>query len=280
MQSAKHFSPLSNDQLERAAPAVFATDPHEEVSERYGFVPTIEVVNALRDSGFYPVWAAQPKVRKESRRGVAKHMLRFRRPDAKPITKEADSIPEVVLVNAHDRTSSFQLHAGLFRMVCSNGMVVADQDFDTVKVRHNSEAPGHVVEGSYRVIEELPQITSQVERFQALPLGKQEQRAYAEAAMATRWEDPNKAPITWEQLVQPRRPQDREEQPTVWGTYNRVQENLFRGGLQGRSANNRRTRTRPINSVDENSRVNRALWTLADRLAEHVETTGEIIHED
>lgn len=261
---------LSDSQLERAAPAVFAEAPDTEVSERYGFMPTIEVVNALRDAGFYPVWADQPKVRKNSRREVAKHMIRFRRPN-ESVLGVGDTMPEVVLVNSHDRTSTFQLSAGLFRLVCSNGMIVADQDFGTVKAKHTSEAPNHIVEGSYRVIDELPQIEGQLERFQALPAGQQEQRAFAEAAMAARWGEPNKAPISWEQLVQPRRPQDREQNPTVWGTYNRVQENLFRGGLQGRASTGRRTRTKPINSVDENNKLNRALWTLADRLAEHIE---------
>ena len=38
---------LTHDQLHRTAPAIFANQPDEAVSDRYGFVPTINVVDAL-----------------------------------------------------------------------------------------------------------------------------------------------------------------------------------------------------------------------------------------
>ena len=121
MAQAHQIQPLSDEQIARSAPAVFADSPHHEVSGRYGFVRTIDVIHGLRDVGWVPVRAKQPNVRKQDRRGVAKHLIRFRRTDAEPLGRVGDAVPEVVLFNSHDRTSAFQLNAGLFRMVCSSG---------------------------------------------------------------------------------------------------------------------------------------------------------------
>jgi len=46
----------------------------------------------------------------------------------------------------------------------------------------------------------------------------------------------------------------------------RVQENLVQGGLSTRTANGRRNRTRAIQGIDQNVKVNRALWILAEEM--------------
>ncbi|MGG6549144.1 UNVERIFIED_CONTAM: DUF945 domain-containing protein, partial [Prevotella sp. 15_C9] len=68
------------------------------------------------------------------------------------------------------------------------------------------------------------------------------------------------------QLLRPRRFDDRESD--LWSTFNRVQENLVKGGLDGRTANGRRQRTRPVQGIDQNVRLNRALWLLAEGMRE------------
>lgn len=47
---------------------------------------------------------------------------------------------------------------------------------------------------------------------------------------------------------------------------NRSQKNLTKGGLHGRSANRRRQQTLPVQGIDSDMRLNRALWMLADVL--------------
>jgi len=64
----------------------------------------------------------------------------------------------------------------------------------------------------------------------------------------------------------PRRFEDRGND--LWTTFNRIQENLMRGGLSGHNRNGRRLTTRPIAGVSENVRLNRALWTLTERMAQ------------
>src|SRR4030067_153211 len=134
---------LSNDAIRKAAPSVFATEPWDQVSERYVFIPTIEVVNQLRANGFQPVRASQSKSRIEGKGEFTKHMLRFRR-EHDILTQLGDELPEIVLVNSHDRTSSYQLSAGVFRLACLNGMVVKSADFGSIKVQHSGNIVDNV----------------------------------------------------------------------------------------------------------------------------------------
>jgi len=90
---------LIHDQLHRHAPAIFAHQPDEAVSDRYGFVPTINVVDALQREGWYPVRAQQTHVRQAQRREVARHMIRFRQDPDRQIAV-GDSVTELVLTNA------------------------------------------------------------------------------------------------------------------------------------------------------------------------------------
>ena len=53
----------------------------------------------------------------------------------------------------------------------------------------------------------------------------------------------------------------------LWTTFNRIQENMIKGGMSGRSKSGRRSTTREVNGVTENVKLNRALWTLADEFA-------------
>ena len=108
-------TPLTDDQIHRVAPSVYADAPHESRSERYQAIPTSVVLDALRNEGFFPFFAAQTAVRKESKREHTKHMLRLRH--ASQINqKEAN---EIILLNSHDGTSSYQMLAGMFRFVCA-----------------------------------------------------------------------------------------------------------------------------------------------------------------
>ncbi len=190
--------PLSDDQIRTVAPSIFADAPHESRSERYAYIPTAAVLAELRKEGFQPFMACQTRVRDEGKREHTKHMLRLRH--ASQINgAEAN---EIVLLNSHDGTSSYQMLAGMFRFVCSNGL-------------------------------------------------------------ALKYDDPDKpAPITESQILMPRRFDDR--RPDLWSVFNRTQENLTQGGLRGRSANGRRQQTRPVQGIDQNIRLNRALWLLAD----------------
>ena len=123
-------APLTNEQIMRLAPSAFAVEKHESRSERYAYIPTSEVIDGLRGNGFVPMFAKQGNSRVPGKADFTKHLIRFRHEgQAAGLRQVGDTSPEVILVNSHDGTSAYKIMAGLFRLVCLNGMVVADRGF-------------------------------------------------------------------------------------------------------------------------------------------------------
>lgn len=253
--------PLSDDQIHRVAPSIFADAPHESRSQRYAYIPTAAVLAELRKEGFQPFMACQTRVRDEGKREHTKHMLRLRH--ASQINgAEAN---EIVLLNSHDGTSSYQMLAGMFRFVCSNGLVCGDTVAD-VRVPHKGDVAGSVIEGAYEVLQGFDRVKESRDAMRAITLDAGEAEVFARSALALKYDptDNKPAPITESQILMPRRFDDR--RPDLWSVFNRTQENLTKGGLHGRSANGRRQQTRPVQGIDSDVRLNRALWMLADGL--------------
>jgi len=260
-------SELNDDQIRSVAPSVFAASPVPGVSGRYAFVPTAQIVSRLRESGWSPVEAHQQVVRLDDRRGFQKHLLRFQRRDVQAVAGEYS--PELVLVNSHDRSSAYQLHAGLFRFVCGNGMIVADATFERVSIRHSGFTPDEVIEASFKLLDHVPAITARVEVFKRRQLDGTEMTAFAEAALRLRFEDVGKAPVSPHKLLDCRRAEDAGND--LWHVFNRLQEHLTCGGQRDwsrrREDGRRFPRTRAISGLDQNIRLNRELWNLAERIA-------------
>lgn len=254
-------SPLSDDQIHRVAPSIFAEAPHESRSQRYAYIPTATVLTELRKEGFQPFMVTQTRTRHEDRRDYTKHMIRLRHASQINARGEAN---EIILLNSHDGTSSYQMLAGMFRFVCSNGLVCGDTVAD-VRVPHKGDVAGQVIEGAYQVLHGFDRALESRESMQAITLDEGEAEVFARAALSLKYDNPDKpAPITESQILMPRRFDDR--RPDLWSVFNRTQENLTKGGLHGRSANGRRQQTRPVQGIDSDIRLNRALWLLADGL--------------
>ena len=254
-------SPLSDEQIRDVAPSIFAKAPHESRSERYSYIPTAIVLQELRGEGFEPFMVCQTRVRRDDRRDFTKHMIRLRHASQIDARGEAN---EIILLNSHDGTSSYQMLAGMFRFVCQNGLVCGDTVAD-VRVPHKGDVAGQVIEGAYEVLHGFEQAQQSREAMQAVTLDGGEAEVFARAALALKYDDPDKpAPITERQVLAPRRLDD--NRADLWSVFNRTQENLIRGGLLGRGGNGRRQRTRPVQGIDQDLRLNRALWLLADGL--------------
>lgn len=251
-------TPLSDDQIRLVAPSIFAESAHESRSSRYTYIPTIEVLDGLRKEGFQPFMVCQTRVRNEAKREHTKHMIRLRHADQ--ITgREAN---EIILLNSHDGSSSYQMLAGMFRFVCSNGMVCGETTSD-IRVRHNGDVVGQVIEGAFTVLDGFEKTTAQREAMQVLTVNQGEQAAFARAALSLKYEE-HAFPVTEAQILTPRRYDDRGND--MWTTFNRVQENMMKGGQRGRNSNGRTTTTRPVNGIDQSVKLNRALWVLAEEM--------------
>ncbi|CAB3810278.1 DUF932 domain-containing protein [Paraburkholderia fynbosensis] len=255
-------SPLSDDQIRRVAPSIFADSKHESRSERYTYIPTIDVLRGLRNEGFQPFMVCQTRVRDQDKREFTKHLIRMR--PASDITGE--DVNEIILLNSHDGSSGFQLLGGVYRFVCQNGMV-AGETVGEVRVPHRGNIVQNVINGAFDVLDGFDLIREQKDGMKALTLERDEQHAFARSALALRYEPTDveaPAPVTDRQLLAPRRFEDRRDD--LWTVFQRVQENLTKGGLHGRSRSGRSMSTRPITGIDQNVKLNRALWMLAEAM--------------
>jgi hypothetical protein len=252
--------PLTEEQLRRVAPSIFAEAPHDSRSQRYTYIPTIAVLRGLQREGFEPYMVAQAPVRDESRREHTKHMLRLRH---RSQTLGLDT-NEIILLNSHDGSSAYRMTAGTYRLVCKNGMVCFQADED-ISIRHKGSIQERVVTSAYEVLDGFTRVVEEREGMQALTLNAGEQAGFARAALELRFDTAEKAaPVTEAQVLAVRRAEDRPND--LWTVTNRVQEALVRGGLDGRLANGRRAATRAVQGIDQNLKLNRALWVLANEM--------------
>lgn len=253
-------SALTDDQIRTVVPSIFAQAKHESRSERYTYIPTIDVLQGLRKEGFSPFMVCQTRTRDDAKREHTKHMIRLRH--ASQIN--ASEANEVVLLNSHDGTSAYQMLSGVYRFVCSNGMVCGETQSD-IRVRHTGNIVDNVIEGAFRVLEGFELVDQQKDGMKALTLNQGEQGAFARAALALKYDtDTAPPPVTENQLLQANRSADRAAD--LWTTFNRVQENIIRGGLRGRNATGKTVRTRGVQGIDQNIKLNRALWVLAEEM--------------
>jgi Domain of unknown function (DUF932) len=251
-------APLTNDELMRFAPSVFANAPHESRSQRYAYIPTIDVVNGLRDNGFRPFFAIQGKCRTEGKAEYTKHMLRLRHVDQ--IARDGD-VNEIILINSHDGSSSYQMLAGCFRFVCANGAICGDSSFD-IRVKHSGNVQDEVIEGAFEVMKSFDKIDEQKDAMKSAILTTGEQTAFARAALAVRFGTEKEPPIRADQAIEPRRWDDKDD--SLWTTFQRAQENLVRGGIRKRGRG--RAHTRGVEGIDGNVKLNRGLWVLAEEM--------------
>ena len=260
--------PIEPERLRQIAPSVFAEGAHGSRSAAYKYIPTSEILTGLAREGFRPYAVMQGGSREEEKRGFTKHLIRLRH-DSQPL-QVGGTHNEIVLLNSHDGTSSYRLMAGVFRLICGNGMVVAQNLIDDIRVPHKGNIEGQVIEGCISILDRLPEVSESVNEMAALRLTEGERQAFARAALVARYDDPEKpAPVKAEQILTLRRHED--AAPTMWNTLNAVQENLVRGGLGyvQRNENGRlvaRRRTREIGGIDQNTNINRALWALAEEM--------------
>jgi hypothetical protein len=265
---------LDLDLIAARAPAVFADRPHDSRSARYEFLDTRAVLEGLVRSGFGVFEVRQGGSRIEGKREFTKHMLRLRYQGeaGQGVTvRDYDRVvPEIVITNAHDGTASWQMGAGCFRIVCANGLIAGDL-FDYVRIRHNRAGPEQVIEGAYRVIEQFPRMIEGAQAMAAIELRPEESRVFAQAAAQLRWDGDAAAPVQADRLLTPRRREDRSSD--LWTTFNVTQEHLLQGGDHYRhvSPTTRRVshrQTGAVRSIDDTSKLNRALWTLAQGMAD------------
>lgn len=250
---------LSLDQIKRAAPAAFATEPASYITKKYNFVPTTDIISKMEDNGWVVTSAQQSKTKRDLRLNYGTHILRFQNPEY--YIKGQDGIegrPEVVFINSHDGTRPLQSELGIFRLVCSNGLVIKTQDFGGFRERHTrltNDGVKQLLDEKTRLMES---VIGKINSWNGIQMKQVDMRQFATDALLLRLGE-ERQPEDHEvfSVLEARR--DADKSNTLWHVFNRVQENLIKGGFD---IGNRRARG--ITNPTQDLKLNQGLWQLAE----------------
>ncbi|GAX87026.1 conserved hypothetical protein [Lebetimonas natsushimae] len=254
--------PLSNEILKEKAGSIFATSPSFEVSDKYAFIPTIEVVDMFRANSWYPVEAKESFVRLSKNKGYQKHLIRFRH--ISDFLSNDEEAVEIVLTNSHNRTSSFIIQAGVFRFICANGLVVANNLFEKISIRHIGFKEIEVKRAIERIVASIEKINERISLYKQIELSNDEQLSLARASKIIRFKPYQQIELDY--LLRPHRKED--ENNDLWRVFNRIQENVIRGGVKGKNIfTGRNFTSKPVKSIDSLISINEKLFDLTDKFA-------------
>lgn len=250
------------------APSIGAERPMENVSEKYSFLPTRKTLEVLSGHGWNPVRVQQQRVKNPNspRQGFQKHVIHLQHKDLSVPKAIGEDRVELILENSHDRTTRESLRAGIFRLVCLNGMVVAKEQFDHLRITHIYQDRDAVNSYMGNIATRITTVSKSIEEWKQHELLQPDRVSFAERALELRFgENRGTWPIGPETLLEPRRKEDQDR--SLWTTLNVIQENIMRGGqyeTRRTDANGRWfSPTKPITSLDRGLTLNESLWELA-----------------
>lgn len=239
-------------------PSIFAADHSYHRDEKhYKLFKTIDVIEALRGEGYFPVHARANGTRRDSSSNIdtRKHIVRFTHRDYLDSSlATGEERPEIILTNSHDGSSSFHIMAGLFRKVCSNGMMAMQQGVEDMRVRHIGHSFDEVIAASLKVASGMDAIMDTVNTMKGINLTEKQQKELAAEIANFRFGEKVKTP---ENLLTLRRYEDNFT-PSLYNTFNIIQENMVKGGQRVTDRV-----MRPITNIDTDINLNRGMWSIA-----------------
>ena len=255
---------LTIEELEKLTPSVFTKKPASNVSKHYTHIPTSDVVMDMETLGWKVVDAKEVQARKGV--GFQKHLLVFRNNDVVINGDDGDTVfPQILLTNSHDGKNAFTFTAGLFRMICSNGLVISTTEFENVKMRHMGYTFEELQLKIKEMVERLPLTVESMNKMKATEVKEKEALKFAKKALTTRFtEDQIKVfKIDLKELIKPVRSED--EGNDVWSLFNVVQEKIITGDFTYKMGGKER-KAREIKNFNQDLKVNKELFEMANEL--------------
>jgi Domain of unknown function (DUF932) len=230
-----------------------------KTSEAYRFISTKDVLDAFAEHDWHPAKVIEARVRKPENRGFQGHMVRLQHAEL----RSRDATPEILVKHSHNGQSALHLFAGLLELVCGNGLVVWNEIQGKLTLPHVGDAAFFIEAAVRHFTASIPATFETRERWRAITLKRDEQLAFADAAITLRF-DRQAVEVDPKEVLTPRRWEQSE--PTLWNVFNSTQENLMRGGIRQVRSDGSRFRSREVKNIDMDLRINRELWRLAEEL--------------
>jgi hypothetical protein len=242
----------SLENIKAIAPSVFTTEKASHLSDKYVQTPTSRVVEDLMNLGWEVTKVQEVNSRKY--KGFQKHLVVFRNPDIMIKGENGDdSFPQILLTNSHDGKAAFNFRVGIFRLVCSNGLVISDADFSNVSIRHMNYTFESLQVKINEIIEKLPGLVNKINVFKAKTLTEVEMNDFATKASQLR----TKKRVNIMDVLSATRTEDQGND--LWVVFNRVQEKILGGSYTsgGRKA-------RSVKNFQKDIQLNEQLFELAE----------------
>jgi hypothetical protein len=252
---------LSKSDIRNAAPSVFTATAATNVSSAYTHIPTSQVIDDMAQLGWGVVDAKQVKARKGV--GFQKHLVVFRNNDIVINGADGDTVfPQILLTNSHDGKNAFTFTAGLFRLVCENGLVISTTEFENVKLRHMGYTFEELQAKIKEMVERLPLTVESMNKMKQIQLDEEQAVELATRALATRFTEEEMTRITIDAklLLEPTRPEDKGTD--LWSIFNVIQEKIIEGDFNY-NAGNKSRKARRIKNFNQDLKVNKELFELA-----------------
>jgi len=255
---------LTKDAIREIAPSVFTEKADSSsTSKHYVHIPTENVIDDMASLGWGVVDAKQVKARKNA--GYQKHMVVFGNDDITITGKDGDTVmPRILMTNSHDGKNSFQFQAGLYRLVCSNGLVIADAEFANMKIRHMGYDLAELKTVIQEIVEKLPLTVECMNKLKAKQLSENEQVDFAKKALATRLSEKEISKYTSDDIVELLNPTRKEDNGNdMWSVYNVIQEKIIHGMFDVYGVRGKVRKARKIKNFKQDTQVNQELYQLA-----------------
>jgi hypothetical protein len=272
LQSTKF---LSLEEIKEMAPSVFTTNGSKDTSDKYTHIPTDRVIRDLEVLGWKVADVKEVAARKEDNKGFQKHLVVFRNEDVVITGEDGDTVyPQILLTNSHDGKNSFKFQAGLFRMICENGLVIADESFEDYSIRHMGYDFDALQSLIKDMVSNLDLTVESMNKMKKIELDEKQQIELAKRLLDIRLENTGNTydedqpkMINWSQRKE-------DNGADLWSIFNRQQENIIEGnfkyfneekygkyenvnmGLIGRNA-------RPIKNFKQDMDVNKKMFAAA-----------------
>lgn len=266
--STLEMTPMPLEQVKEKAPQAFAATPRPGVSERYSFLPTSRIIEDMDRLGWKVQSAASAKHRNVTQAEYGNHVIKFFHPDIyiKDQDGNVESYINVVIMNSHAGMGSFKFEIGIFRLVCSNGLIIKDKDLGTFHLRHKGYSFEELQTTMNEVIERLPSVVGKINQYNSIEMTSDQQYEFAKRALALRSDsDRVPTPEELEGILSVNRQQD--EGNSLWVVLNRVQESVIKGGYYSVNAKGKLRKAKSIKNIRKDMELNQQLWELATEYA-------------
>ncbi len=255
---------LSKKELSEIAPSIFTMKPSNTVSDKYTHIPTERVIDDMELMGWKPVDAKEVKARTKGTQGVQKHLVVFRNDEVVINGQDGDVVyPQILITNSHDGKNAFQFTAGLFRMICENGLVIATDEFEDLKMRHMGYTFEDLQVLIRGMVEKLPLTVEAMNKMKSVELEEEQMFNLAKSFLDIRVEGTkntyDKQAI--EDVLNVQRKKD--EGNMLWEVFNRVQENIIEGNFHYKTKSGKVRQARIVKNFKQDLQLNREMFSKA-----------------